>query len=81
MSYHVDRFYAAVSVLASHGHIKQRLMWAYEEELDSICDDELPVAVREAFVELQRTDAPCRAAERRRPDLCLGAQDVGRGGG
>lgn len=55
MSYHVDRFYAAVSVLASHGHIKQRLMRAYEEELDSICEDELPAAVREAFVELQRT--------------------------
>jgi hypothetical protein len=55
MSYHVDRFYAAVSVLASHGHIKQRLMKAYEEYLDDICEDELPDAVRRSFVELQRT--------------------------
>jgi hypothetical protein len=31
MSYHVDRFYAAVSVLSGHGHIKQRLIKAYEE--------------------------------------------------
>jgi len=55
MSYHVDRFYAAVSVLASHGHIKQRLMRAYEDYLDDICEDELPDAVRTSFVELQRT--------------------------
>jgi hypothetical protein len=55
MSYHVDRFYAAVAVLASHGHIKQRLMKAYEEHLDDICEDELPDAVRRSFVELQRT--------------------------
>ncbi|MGI9271995.1 MAG: hypothetical protein ACR2QT_09490 [Woeseiaceae bacterium] len=54
MSYHVDRFYAAVSVLASHGHIKQRLMKAYEEHLDGICEDELPDAIRESFVDLQR---------------------------
>jgi hypothetical protein len=54
MSYHVDRFYAAVSVLASHGHIKQRLMKAYEEHLDSIDEDELPEAIRETFSELRR---------------------------
>lgn len=54
MSYHVDHFYAAVSVLASHGHIKQRLMKAYEEHLDGICEDELPDAIRESFVDLQR---------------------------
>jgi hypothetical protein len=55
MSYHVDRFYAAVSVLARNGHIKQRLMKAYGEHLDGICEDELPDPVRPAFVELQRT--------------------------
>ena len=53
MSYHVDRFYAAVSVLASHGHIKQRLMKAYEDHLDGISQDELPAAIRESFLELQ----------------------------
>ena len=54
MSYHVDRFYAAVSVLASHGHIKQRLMKAYEEHLEGINEDEIPAAVRESFAELQQ---------------------------
>lgn len=54
MSYHVDNFYAAVSVLAGHGHIKQRLMKAYGEYLDSIIEDELPETVRETFIELQR---------------------------
>ena len=53
MSYHVDRFYAAVSVLASHGHIKQRLMKAYEDHLDGIDEDELPESVRDAFAELR----------------------------
>ena len=42
MSYHVDRFFAAVSVLAGHGHIKQRLIKAYEDHLDEISEDELP---------------------------------------
>ena len=54
MSYHVDRFYAAVSVLASHGHIKQRLIKAYEEHLEGINEDELPITVRESFAELQQ---------------------------
>lgn len=53
MSYHVDRFFAAVSVLAGHGHIKQRLITAYEQHLDDINDDELPVAVRQAFADLR----------------------------
>ena len=33
MSNHVDRFYATVSVVASHGNIKQRLVAAFEEHL------------------------------------------------
>lgn len=53
MSYHVDRFYAAVSALASHGHIKQRLIRAYEENLVEINDDELPIAVKQAFSDLK----------------------------
>ncbi|MDA1064426.1 MAG: hypothetical protein O2907_08890 [Proteobacteria bacterium] len=55
MSYHVNNFYAAVSVLVGHGHIKQRLMKAYEDYLDSIVEDELPTAIRESFNDLQRT--------------------------
>ena len=49
MSYQVDRFYAAVMVLAGHGHIKQRLMKAYEEYLVEIGEDEVPIAVKQTF--------------------------------
>ena len=52
MSYHVERFHAAVSVLAGHGHIKQRLIKAYEENLRDIRLDELPVPVKQAFSDL-----------------------------
>ena len=54
MSNHVDRFYAAVSVVASHGDIKQRLVTAFEDHLDTIEDAELPIQIREAFIELRR---------------------------
>ncbi|MBT8099905.1 MAG: hypothetical protein KJO82_09150 [Gammaproteobacteria bacterium] len=48
----VNRFYAAVSALAGDGHIKQRLIRAYQDNLDEIEDDELPIAMREPFAEL-----------------------------
>lgn len=54
MSYHVDRFYAAVSVLAGHGHIKQRLIKAYEDNLSEISEDELPTSLKKAFSDLKR---------------------------
>ena len=53
MSYHVDMFFTAVSVLAGHGHIKQRLISAYEDNIESIEEDELPLAVRGSFADLQ----------------------------
>ena len=53
MSYHVDRFYAAVSVLAGHGHIKQRLIKAYEDNLGEISEDELPTSLKKAFSDLR----------------------------
>lgn len=53
MSYHVDRFYAAVAALASHGHIKQRLISAYEEHLADIDESELPVALKQPFADLR----------------------------
>jgi hypothetical protein len=53
MSYYVDNFFAAVSVLAGHGHIKQRLISAYEDNLDSIEDDDLPILVRQSFSDLR----------------------------
>ena len=53
MTYHIDRFYAAVSVLAGDGHIKQRLMRAYQENLDDIGEDELPRDIKKTFAKLK----------------------------
>lgn len=53
MSNHVDRFYAAVSVIAGHGNMKQRLVCAFEEHLAIIENDELPRAVRGDFAKLR----------------------------
>ena len=53
MSNHTHRFYAAVSVMAGHGNIKQRLIKAFEENLAVIDDHELPIAVRQAFADLR----------------------------
>ena len=54
MTNHVDRFHAALTVLAGHGHIKQRLIKAYEENLVEIHDDELPLALQQSFADLRR---------------------------
>lgn len=54
MSYHLDRFFAAVSVLAGHGHIKQRLIRAYEDNLADIIEDDLPASIRTAFADLKQ---------------------------
>jgi len=54
MTYHVDRFYAAVSVLAGDGHIKQRLMRAYQDNLDEISEEELPRQIKKPFSKLRR---------------------------
>ena len=61
MSNHINRFYAAVSVLSGHGHIKQRLLKAYEENLAVIEDDDLPIAVQQSFA-----DSPRRGCHSRR---------------
>ncbi len=53
MSNHVNRFHTAVSVLAGHGHIKQRLIQAYEDSLATIEDDEMPIALRQSFADLR----------------------------
>jgi len=52
MSNHVDRFIAAVTVMAGNGHIKQRLIQAYEDNLQGIECDDLPVAARQPFADL-----------------------------
>ncbi len=53
MSNHVNRFYSAISVAASHGNIKQRLIAAFEEHLAAVEIEDLPVVVREKFAELR----------------------------
>ena len=55
MSNHVDHFFAAVSVLSGHGHIKQRLTRAYEENLAAIGEDELPITLKQAFADLRHS--------------------------
>lgn len=48
----VDRFYAAMTVLAGHGHIKQRLIEAYQGHLADTDEEDLPLAMRERFIDL-----------------------------
>ncbi|MDX1404882.1 MAG: hypothetical protein R3192_10100 [Woeseiaceae bacterium] len=52
MTNHVKKFYSAVSVLTGHGHIKQRLIKAFEDNLAHIEHDNLPGDLRESFGEL-----------------------------
>ena len=53
MTNHVDRFHAALTVLAGHGHIKQRLIQAYEDNLATISEDEIPPAAKQSFSDLR----------------------------
>ena len=53
MTDHLDRFHAALTVLAGHGHIKQRLIKAFEEYLVDIHEDELPIAMKQPFADLR----------------------------
>lgn len=53
MTDHLDRFHAALTVLAGHGHIKQRLIKAFEDNLVDIHEDELPVALKQPFADLR----------------------------
>ena len=54
MYHHAESFGAAVMVLVSHSHIKQRLIEAYEKNLAGIDEDDLPKPVRPAFADLQQ---------------------------
>lgn len=53
MEHHVDRFYSAALVLAGNGHIKQRLVTAYEANIEGIDEQDLPEGLRENFVSLR----------------------------
>jgi hypothetical protein len=50
----IDRFFAAVLVLAGHGHIKQRLRKAFEENLADLDDDDMPADMRKSFAAIRR---------------------------
>ena len=80
----VDRFFAAVSVMAGDGHVKQRLIEAYEDNLQPIEEALLPADAREAFAALKRMmksvaplngEGPIRATVRK-----MSAQDAARCG-
>lgn len=53
MADHLNRFHAALLVLAGHGHVKQRLIKAFEEHLKEIHEDELPSGLRRTFADLR----------------------------
>ncbi len=53
MQDHVDRFYAAVAVLAGDGHIKQRLISAYQDNIASISEDDFPTSLKNDLLELK----------------------------
>ena len=54
MSNHLNRFYGAVSALAGHRDIKQRLMVAFEDHLTLIEVDDVPIAVKQSFADLRQ---------------------------
>lgn len=53
MTHHLECFRAALSVLAGHGHIKQRLIEAFDKNLRDIDAATLPLTIREPFADLQ----------------------------
>ena len=55
MKNHVDCFHAALTVLAGHGHIKQRLIKAYEDHLADIDEEDVPIATKQAFSDLRQS--------------------------
>lgn len=52
MACYAERFEAAVSFLVGDGPIKQRLIQAYSEHLESLQGQDLPVNVRNAISDL-----------------------------
>ncbi|MBT8107698.1 MAG: hypothetical protein KJP17_05650 [Gammaproteobacteria bacterium] len=53
MTDHVDRLHAALLVLVGNGHIKQRLIKAYEDYLVDIHEDELPISLQQLLADLR----------------------------
>lgn len=53
MPHHLDRFQSAVMTLAGNGDVKQRLMRAYSENLESLSDGDLPGELARDFSALR----------------------------
>ena len=54
MTDHVECFHEALVVLVGHGHVKQRLIEAFEEHLADIHENELPVPLKQSFADLRQ---------------------------
>ena len=54
MAHPVDRFGTALAVLAGHGHIKNRLIKAFEDNLTDIDDELLPKPACRPFRDLRK---------------------------
>lgn len=53
MSHYVEQFTAAIAALSGHGHVKQRLIEAFDTHLGEVEVSDLPVSVREPFADLR----------------------------
>ena len=49
-----DRFYSAVRTLAGDGPVKQRLLEAYSDNLESLSEADIPESIRESFIQMSR---------------------------
>ena len=76
MSNHVNRFYAAVSALAGHGRIKQRLVKAYEENLAVIEVEDLPIAVKQSFADLRHMMSRVDSVAKREGRICASVRKM-----
>lgn len=54
MCHVTDKFYAAVRTLATDAPLKQRLINAYVDQLESLADDDLPAALAPRFEALRQ---------------------------
>lgn len=54
MCHVADKFYAAVRTLTTDGPVKQRLICAYVDHLESLAEDDVPEAIRPRFEALRK---------------------------
>ena len=76
MSNHANRFYGDVSGLGGHGHIKQRLIAAYEDNLAIIEVEELPIAVKQSFADLRHMMSRVDAVVKREGRICASVRKM-----